>query len=141
MSKRIEVFRKSGNTFVNVGLASNNIFTSEEMEVGTWINEKSIYRIVAAPTELTEVTDLGDPYHYTYRTNIAMSDIDQIISGTFLGVDTTNHTRFCAPCFVFVKDNYLHFSSSATVTIETSKFNLVVEYAKGAENESGSESV
>ena len=39
MSKRVEVFRRSGNTFVNVGLASNNIFTSDEMEVGTWVKK------------------------------------------------------------------------------------------------------
>ena len=140
MSKRVEVFRRNGNTFVSVGLASNNIFTSEEMEVGTWVNEKPIYRMVTTPTELTEVENVGDPYHYTYRTNIAISDVDQIISGTFLGTDTANRIKFCAPCYVFVKNNYLHFSSSNTVTIETSKFNLVIEYTKGAEEESGSES-
>ena len=136
MSKRVEVYRRSGNTLVNVGLASNNIYTYEETEVGTWTDEATIYRMVVAPTTLTEVTNVGDPYHYTYQTDISVTNVDQLINGSFLGTDIDNNVKFSSPCHVFIKNNYLHFSSSTAVTIETGKFYLIIEYTKIEESES-----
>ncbi len=139
----VNIFRRDGNSFVHVGATSRNVsneFTFNEMEVGTWIDEKIIYRIVTTPSELTLVSDVGDPYHYTYRTDVMLTNVDQMIHGIFLGTDTDG-TKFSSPCNVFVKNNYLYFSSSTTVSIETSHFNLVVEYTKtDGSDESESES-
>lgn len=130
MSKHVEVYRRSGNTLVNVGLASNNIYTSEEMTVGTWIDERDIYRTVIVPTELTEVTDMSDPYHYIYRTNVTIPHVHQILNATFLGIDVANKVRFSAPCYVYIKDDYVCFSSPNAITIESGKFKLIIEYTK-----------
>ena len=124
-----KVFRRNGNSFEYIGLLDGGTYKTQETEIGTWIDNKILYRNVCTPTSLTLDNTNGDAYHNTYRTDIAIQNVDTMVSGTFLGTNSDN-IKFSAPCEVFIKNGYLHISSFATLTVAENGITIIVEYTK-----------
>lgn len=138
-----ELFRRNGNSFTSIniggGSGGSTIYEVDESEVGTWIDNKILYRSVCTPTTLTVDNTLGDTLHYTYKTDIQIQDVDTMVSGLFLGIDS-NNIKFSTPCQVFVYNTYLYISSFTSLTVAENGITIIVEYTKNDDLPEESES-
>ena len=131
--RKVAIYQRQNQTLNMLGIlggGSSSIYSTTEEEAGEWINGKPIYRKVFPLGTITDATETLGTTNTVYSTTNQLLNVDIVVKGLLIGTDDDLSANYAVPVYVFVKDNYVYFSTWMTMNTTAGTNYLSVEYTK-----------